>query len=465
MNQNQNIIGAPVAVPLVAIHECTVSILAVITIDRIREDLGDIDALAASIRQHGQGIDAPIQPIVIERNTFILVAGGRRLAAMTKLGVKELTHGKHYVYRDEQSQIEREAVELEENLRRKELTWQEQVAGKKRLLEKLQAIHGVVALGAPTKEDALSHVGSGFGINKLAAVLGESAAQTSKDIAIATAIEQFPALGKKDSKGAAMQSLKTLSTVLNIAAAAEVKKAARQIVDTQLGVVPDSTTLAVVRRWSVYKGDFRTNLAAIPESSVDLIHTDLPYGTASTKVGAGAMEFGYTDVIDKNFLLDVANASYKLLRPNRYAAFWFGFVTYADLVNVLTTAGFKVCPVPLVWVKNNVVVAQDYSLYAGRYEACLIVKKGSPTMMRPNQPNVKNFNFVSSANRTHANEKPVDLIHDILKDLVPTGGVVADLCAGTGSTGVAALKHGCEVILFEKESLFCQIIEDKLSVL
>jgi len=80
--------------------------------DRLREELGDIDGLAGSIRKYGL-----LHPIVID-DRGRLVAGQRRLEACKKLGMKRVEVRKY----GELSPAERRELELEENLHRKDLT-------------------------------------------------------------------------------------------------------------------------------------------------------------------------------------------------------------------------------------------------------------------------------------------------------------------------------------------------------
>src|SRR5271154_228244 len=141
--------------------------------ERIRKDMGDIDELANSIKAVGL-----IQPIVITRD-YHLIAGERRLRAMKKLGIPDLIHGSTFIFNDEQDDLKLKAMEIEENVKRKELSWQETVLAKKRLLDILQQIHGVARPGHPSHSDTLGVTSPGFGINKLASLLGESNAQTS----------------------------------------------------------------------------------------------------------------------------------------------------------------------------------------------------------------------------------------------------------------------------------------------
>jgi ParB-like chromosome segregation protein Spo0J len=80
--------------------------------DRRRGDMGDISGLAESIREYGL-----LHPIVLDAKNN-LVAGGRRLTACKSLGWKEI----EFTPLGELTEKQLRAIELEENLRRKDLT-------------------------------------------------------------------------------------------------------------------------------------------------------------------------------------------------------------------------------------------------------------------------------------------------------------------------------------------------------
>ena len=84
--------------------------------ERRREDMGDLAALATSIREYGL-----LHPIVVDQD-LQLVAGGRRLAACILLGWKHIQVTKLGDLTPQQLQI----LELEENIRRKDFTPYEQ---------------------------------------------------------------------------------------------------------------------------------------------------------------------------------------------------------------------------------------------------------------------------------------------------------------------------------------------------
>jgi site-specific DNA-methyltransferase (adenine-specific) len=116
----------------------SIPITSILVDDRQRIDHTDTDGLEVSLKKYGT-----IQPIVLEAlstpnngYSYRLIAGGRRLTFLKVLGHTELYHGSvynparpGYVFGTELTPDELAELELEENLRRKDMTWQEKVRG------------------------------------------------------------------------------------------------------------------------------------------------------------------------------------------------------------------------------------------------------------------------------------------------------------------------------------------------
>lgn len=79
---------------------------------RVRDDYGDMESLANSIKEYGL-----LHPIVVDSN-YNLIAGCRRLLACERIGMKEI----EAKVLEDISEKELRALELEENIRRKDLT-------------------------------------------------------------------------------------------------------------------------------------------------------------------------------------------------------------------------------------------------------------------------------------------------------------------------------------------------------
>lgn len=179
--------------------------------NRMRKDLGDIAQLAASIKENGL-----IQPVLLtsvaenDLTHYKLVAGHRRLEALRSLGVTELNHAEHYLFREElrDDEYRRSAIELEENIRRKSMTWSEEVLGKQKLLEVYQRIYGAPLPGQPSKVTQVGLKPAGFSARTLSKMLNESVGQTSEDLQMAALVTQIPSLKNEPSREAATRKLK-----------------------------------------------------------------------------------------------------------------------------------------------------------------------------------------------------------------------------------------------------------------
>ena len=101
---------------LVPIDEITVK-------KRIRKDLGDIAALADSMKRFGQ-----ISPILITKKN-VLVAGGRRLEAARYLGWRTI----NAIEIDISGELAKLEYEAEENLQRRDFSAEEVIAAEEKL--------------------------------------------------------------------------------------------------------------------------------------------------------------------------------------------------------------------------------------------------------------------------------------------------------------------------------------------
>jgi site-specific DNA-methyltransferase (adenine-specific) len=418
--------------------------------DRLRKSYDGIDELCNSIKELGI-----IQPIILTRANK-LIAGGRRLLALKRLGVSELIHTIHFVYNDEVDEYRLRAMELEENLRRKNLTWTEEIVAKKQLLETYQRVYGAARTGYVSRSDIIGLTSPGFGVNKLANLLGESNAQTSKDLELARLVEAVPELAKAETKEAARRQAGLAMTV------------AGALIQQKLN--PPKTDA----KWVLYEGDFQQNASNIADSTVDLVLVDPPYGEGTSGMGPNSKEllagpFGDEGRHWDDLVAPLVMESFRVLRLDKFAAFFFGFTFYGSLVTMARSAGFEVDITPLIWVKNTVINTDPYRRYGRSYEPILIARKGQPKLMRPAQRDVITVQNVitkgTNEQKLYQAQKPVELMEKLVLDLSVPGGTVVDWCAGSGSTGVAALRMGRRAILFEKDVVACNIIRSRLGAL
>ena len=92
---------------------------------RVRKDMGDINALADSLKRFGQ-----ISPIVITKNNM-LIAGGRRLEAARSLGWRTI----NAVVADIPDEVTKLEYELEENIQRRDFSIEEEQEAVKKIIK------------------------------------------------------------------------------------------------------------------------------------------------------------------------------------------------------------------------------------------------------------------------------------------------------------------------------------------
>lgn len=159
--------------------------------ERRRQDLGDIQGLADSIKQYGL-----LHPVVVDENK-VLVAGGRRLEAIRKLGWATVP----VTLLQELTEKELRTVELEENIRRKDLTEIEKSRNMVELAE-LKAVQLRESSDPSPSEQFCSHSERNLGgrpekqdnIRAVAQSIGISTGALSEARQHVAAVDKYPVL-------------------------------------------------------------------------------------------------------------------------------------------------------------------------------------------------------------------------------------------------------------------------------
>ena len=396
----------------------------------------DLIALADSIAKNGL-----LHPIVVRQGatttTFELVAGERRLRAVEYLGETSedgILCGKVRVPPGSIAAtdlgsldpIDAFECELEENLRRIDLTWQERCEASAQLVE-LRRLQAEKRGETPTTVE-----------------LVKSAAATAYPDFVPKAAEtavRKEAIVARYLSDPEVRAARTLDEGIKV-----IKRKEETERNIALGKSVGLTFSA--KDHALLRGNCLELMASLPPSSFDCILTDPPYGidaqTFNDSGGkASAVGHLYDDSVDnwrKLVKLSLVEF-YRLAKHQAHLYIFCDIDRFVELRDSVADAGFEPFRTPLIW--NNPSSQRAPWPHHGphrRYQLCLYAMKGKRPVLKLASDVVT---YASDPNLGWAAQKPVDLYRDLLLRTCLAGDTVLDPFCGSGPIFPAS--HGMKV--------------------
>lgn len=391
-----------------------------------------ISELAASIQRQGV-----LHPIVCRMcpttGGLLLVAGERRLRAMQSLveldipircGETAYLDGTIPVnYINDLSEADAFEAELEENILREDLTWQERAAA----TAQLHRLRSDQKIQLGVEQTLLATASEIAGVP----ATSQEARNVKYDLILADHLVD-PEVAKAASRKDALKVVEKKAMKAHRALLAET---------FDLSKTPHELHFA----------DAFSHLATIPSASIDCLCTDPPYGVDANSFGSNfATTHDYADGWE--YFLDIAHMlsveAFRILKPNTHAYVFCSFDGFGVLANAFELAGFKVFKTPLIWSKGNGSSPWINKGHKRTYECIMFAAKGD-----------RDVNIVKSdvltyspvAEREHGAEKPVELIADLLGRSTNPGDKIIDPFVGSGTIFPAADVVNCSAIGIERE--------------
>jgi DNA modification methylase len=476
----------------------TLPLSSIIVSDRLRADLGDIESLAADIEDKGL-----IQPLVLteDNGTYRLVAGGRRHAALTLLGVETLHHGitcdpsrPGFVFSSELSPERQRECEIMENLQRQDMTWTEYVRGAvelHRLYSKRAALDGTKWTQQQTADRLgydrtyVSHCLDIFpdidtplfadcqsltdAIKKRAEQRMQAAVaeQTRRTIISVPAIAQkqlntpMPCVacegtGKHYKTGEPCRSCNGLGKVEQY----DIVQSQWPVSDAQPHIIPISNSL--------FFGDSaREILPQWPDASVDHIITDPPYAIDMAMLQQSGQAMIDTTNVDSthdvkenlDLLACVMPQLYRVLKPTGYCILFLDIMRWQYVYDLAISAGFRVQRWPLFWRKLHQCKNQYATVnFTKDVEFAIVCRKSEGTLPRTVQTCC-----VSAAKDPHTSNpfaKPFDVWKFLIESVSLENQTILDPFAGEGSCPLSCLRLNRKPIAIEKDEIhFAHLVQ------
>lgn len=227
----------------------------------------------------------------------------------------------------------------------------------------------------------------------------------------------------------------------------------------------------VTNEYSLLLGDCLERMKEIPDVSVDLCVSDIPYKLTGGGKGDGANSKRPKGILEDNSQLmevpkfeDWLPELYRVMKNGTHLYLMCNFKNLNDLMNKSLAVGFKHINL-LVWEKNNCTPSQ---FYMKNCEYALLLRKGASKYINDigGSKTVHKFENIIG-NKVHPTEKPVDLMEFYVKNSSNVGDTVLDMFMGSGSTGVACVNTNRKFLGIEMDEGYFNIaknrIEDVLS--
>lgn len=441
---------------------------------RLREDLGDIEDLAESIKAHGLWHPLVVEKIDHPTFKYALRAGGRRYTACTLLKDNKVEGWDTVPVTvfDEMPPYQRVIVELDENLKRKSMTWQEVVRG-------IVRYHKACKRAAALEDEKWTQEKTGemLGMNQAKVSIAfkvheEMEAGNEKVLKAESLLEAVKAItsaGLDEAQAEQMRRLQVKREQMKAAqAAAATSEPAKPLVQLDSAALPDILRTAQVIQPDTVEDKIQFSkeqvaamyihgdaLTALPElakrTTINHIITDPPYGIDMdmlTRKDMGRFEsierIADTHNVEDNLkmLPEFLRVAFDAIAEDGFLCMWYDLDHHEKLAGWARKIGWKVQRWPLVWCKSssclnnaaqcNITKATEFCYFFRRSEKSIIKQKQA-----------KNYiEAASCSTPSHPFPKPHAVWKYLLDTVSTPGQTVVDPFCGEGSFLAAAFKEG-----------------------
>jgi adenine-specific DNA-methyltransferase len=203
----------------------------------------------------------------------------------------------------------------------------------------------------------------------------------------------------------------------------------------------------------IIQGDCKRVLKQLPDSCVDLIVTDPPYGVCYQDSSGRTI----ANDDDPSRVLGAFTDLYRILRQDSLCISFYGWSQVDTFFRAWRQAGFR--PVGhIVWVKEY---ASRTRYLRYRHEQAYVLAKGRPAL--PAEPLEDIQPWTYSGNPDHPTQKSEEILIPLIEALTRPGQVVLDPFAGSGSTLVAAAMTGRRYLGIELDQRYCAAARNRLA--
>ena len=427
--------------------------------ERQRRDI-DVEDLLPSIQRMGI-----LNPLIIDSD-LNLVAGERRLTAALKLKLPKVP----YRMVEDLSELELQLIELDENIRREDLPWQDKARAMARMLAIYRTDDPNLTIQAFS-----DHIG--YNVNHVHKTLTAAEELSKGNERVANAPTMTKAINVITRENERVTN-NVLADILD-GFAGETAQPDFHSFDEGADIGTDISTLeggelvepkpiSRVRpaEHDILNVSFHDWAESYSGPKFNLIHCDFPYGVdLQDSDQAGANRSMYEDSADVYWrLLDtLALAQQNVISSSAHMIFWYSMKFHTETVTFFKAhfPEWTFDELPLIWHKtDNKGIAPDVERRPRRvYETALFGWRGDRKLVKLGS----NAYGAPKANSNHVSEKPEPVLRQFLSMVCDSHSRLLDPTCGSGSALRAAESLGASRVLgLELDGEFAEDARAKL---
>ena len=222
---------------------------------------------------------------------------------------------------------------------------------------------------------------------------------------------------------------------------------------------------------TIYNGDCLEVMNDIDNESLDAIITDPPY-LIDYKTNYRKYDDKFSTTIkndnkeeNSQMVIDYIKKSYELLKKDSVMAMFCSFDYIDFFKSEVEKVGFNIKNI-VIWNKGNWTAGDLEAQFGKQYEMIIIAHKGRCKFKNDYRySDIWNYNRVVGLEQKHQNQKPHELIKQLVEVFTNVGDLVLDGFSGSFTTSVACEQLERRSIGVELEKKYCDIGINRLSKL
>lgn len=209
-------------------------------------------------------------------------------------------------------------------------------------------------------------------------------------------------------------------------------------------------------KFDLYNGDCLEVMKDIPDGSVEMILTDIPYDEVNQKSG-GLRKLDRGNADRATFDIDeFLKSIFNKFTGSCYIFCGIGQISTIDKFFRNSGLTTRLCQ----WEKSNPSPMNGSRLWLSGSEFCVFARKPNATFNRHCQKPI--WRFPVGRSKLHPTEKPIKLLEYIIESSTKQGDSVADFTMGSGTTGVACANTNRNFIGIELDKNYFNIAKDRI---